>query len=232
MNENELKSKLQEDAARFRPEFSEELLAQIMTGIRHCPFEEPRRSAEVEDFLSERPFFSRTSSMPAREEMLRSPLFHAVLIGASILMGIGLWSLMNGRISNDSQISVRPQLVTLQPSDPLEQNTSSARALTPNSIPVGTLFEIPVKVSLVNASASSDLPSRTDASGLHQVRQLSSVILPGRGIVRLRRPNSPQNDPEEENSDLSVLDQEALSGIWNDTSSVLNAPITWIFEEE
>lgn len=193
MNENELKNRLQHDAELFSKVFDEELYLRIRNEILNQP-------------------------VPLRESRPHHSVFqYAVLICSSVLIGIGVWSLMRHQTQSvpgslpgteidmcqsDSRPNIAPAPVSTS-SVPTFQEQPSA-----SEVPNGTFFNLSVPKP-------------------QSLEELPLVLIPGHGLVRLNTHVEPQSEEEEEN----VMGDESASNFLNEAREVVRVPMGWILEE-
>ena len=198
MDENELKNRLQHDAELFSKVFDEELCRRIKNEIS-----------------------SQRNLLYARKNH-HFVLQYAVLICSSILIGIGIWSLTRphsqtdpnaitqkevNMYPSDSRMSIAPSQVSLSP----ESTSVQPHPLQPQSsvfdIPNGTLFDLSVPKP-------------------QSLEELSLVLIPGHGLVRLNHRPAPQADEKRK------VEGETGSKFWDEASEIVRVPMGWILEEE
>lgn len=198
MNENELKTRLQHDAELFSKFFDEELCKRIKNEV----------SAQL-------------APMPARSPN-HLALLYAVLICSSILMGIGIWSVMRHHTptvpgslpgadmtvsQSDSRMNIMPSQVGLS-QEPAPIQSPQRQAQPPVfDVPNGTLFDLSVPKP-------------------QSLEEISMVLIPGHGLVRLNQNAKPQSEAEE-----NVMETESALDFLNEATEVVRVPMGWILEE-
>ncbi len=188
MSENDLKSRLQEDARRLLNDVQNEetSVTRIMNAVRE---------------QSVLPSSSVISTDKKRRFSV--PMMHVTLTVASILLGIGIWTFQN---NPGFQRSV---LALFQP-----EEKAPTIVVAENTPTLETLKTSPL-APVVN-------------SHIHSVNEISTFLLPNCTLVQL----SPEKKPDRVGSVSAIRPQEAITGVWEDTSSMMNASFVWIFEEE
>lgn len=196
MNENELKNRLQHDAALFANVFDEELCKRIKKEISAQPM--PLYASRPRHFV----------------------LQYAVLICSSILIGIGIWSLTRphsqtdpnaitqteNAYPSDSRMNIMPSQVSLSPESTPVQNPPQAQSSV-FDIPNGTLFDLSVPKP-------------------QSLEELTLVLIPGHGLVRLNHRTEPQAEEER------GKEEGASSNFLNEATEIVRVPMGWILEEE
>ena len=196
MNENELKNRLQHDAELFSKVFDEELFRRIRKEISGQPM--PLPASRPNHFV----------------------LQYAVLICSSILIGIGIWSLTRphsqtdpnaitqteNAYPSDSRMNIIPSQVSLSPESTPVHNPPQAQSSV-FDIPNGTLFDLSVPKP-------------------QSLEELSLVLIPGHGLVRLNRHTEPQAEEER------GKEEGASSNFLNEATEIVRVPMGWILEEE
>ena len=197
MNENELKNRLQHDAELFAKVFDEELCKRIKNEIYNHPL--PSRQRKPHHFA----------------------LQYAVLICSSILIGIGLWSLMRPHSQTDPNTYTQKD-VNVYPSDSRMNIMPSQVSLSPESTPVQNPPQSQTSVFDVPNGTLFDLSVPKPQS----LEELPLVLIPGHGLVRLNQRTEPQTE-EERRQEI-----EAGSKFWDEATEVIRVPMGWILEEE
>lgn len=198
MNENELKNRLQHDAELFAKGFDEELCKRIKNEIYNHPL--PSRQRRSHHYA----------------------LQYAVLICSSILLGIGIWSLMQHHTptaptavpgsgltmcQSDSRLNIMPSQVGLSPESVSVQTPPCQAQPSVFDVPNGTLFDLSVPKP-------------------QSLEEMSMVLIPGHGLVRLRHNANPQPEVEE-----NAMETESALNFWNEATEVVRVPMGWILEE-
>ena len=199
MDENELKTRLQHDAELLSKVFDEELFERIRNEILKQSV--PVRASRPHHFV----------------------LQYAVLICSSVLIGIGIWSLMRPHSQTDPNAFAQKEGNVYQ-SDPRMNITPSQVSLSPNTASVPAPPQAQSSVFDVPNGTLFDLPVPKPQS----LEELSLVLIPGHGLVRMNhrpeaRPDEKEENTMEDGSGLKFLDE---------ASKVVRVPVGWILEEE
>ncbi|MDO4627964.1 MAG: hypothetical protein Q4C70_02145 [Planctomycetia bacterium] len=166
----------------------------------------------IMDAVREQSILSSSSVIPADKKRCFSvPMTHVALTLASIMLGVGIWTFQN---NPNFQRSV---LAWFQPKE------KTPIHIVPSENPVMVSGKSPTLETLRTSPLAPVVNSH-----IHSVNEISTFLLPNCTLVQL----SPEKTPDRVGSVSAIRPQEAITGVWEDTSSMMNASFVWIFEEE
>lgn len=235
MNENEFKSRLQKDADTLHVSFSEEMLSRIMTQILENPEFAARQTHSDIHSESHGDTHSDTHSKAAQDSSFTcfQRFFHHIalcmtLVCASVFIGIGVWTLMNGRVFDGNFHGVSSSSKSA-----FSYGAPSVREMeilpAPDECSSGSLFNLQLTPELqLSVCGTGKQPLSCG------IEDLTKVIIPGQTHVCLCRVGTSETQPEPKRSgNLEVLpSSEELSDFFSNSTTLLNTPVVWIFEED